>query len=106
MLKCQQSTSTAVHSAVDLLLLIFIPLFCGGCVFTCFVVQYLMLFLVFNHLAGTERASWLLYLNCLLMSCNCWCSVSPSNSTEGRSALCDTHFSILASMLHTCSCFS
>ena len=40
-----------------------------------------------NHLAG--EGSWLLYLNCLLMSCDCLRSVAFPHGAMGWSAVCD-----------------
>ena len=77
-------------AAVMLLLIIcllLLPLFCGGFLFgPCFVVQYLVSFLVFqSHFWG--RASWMLYFNCLLMSCDCWCIVSLPHDATSWSAV-------------------
>ena len=53
-------------NAVVQLLFIVSPIACVFVFDSCFVMQYFMSFLVYNHLGGQERDSWLLYSYCLL----------------------------------------
>ena len=65
---------TAVHSKTVVLLLsvyYFPTVLWGFEVGCCFVVQYLVLFLVLQSPRCGKDKSLLLYFNCLLMSCDC-----------------------------------
>ena len=52
----------------------------------CFVLQYLVAFVFFNHPAGEERAGCYTLI-VFLLSCDCQCSVSLSHSDMGWSAV-------------------
>ena len=58
-----------------LLLPLFCVCFCACSLFSCAVLSGFFLALQSSHLG---REDWLFYINCLLMSCDSWCSVYSS----------------------------
>ena len=54
----------------------------------CFAVHYLVS--CFAIISLGKKKSWLLYLNCLLMSFDSSCSVSLPQGTMGWSTVCDS----------------
>ena len=65
----------------------------------CFVVYYLVSFLVLQS-SRWGRESWLLYLNCLLMSFDYKSFVSLPRGTVGWSAVCDCGISGYTHLFH------
>ena len=54
----------------------------------CFAMQYLVSFVILQSL-HRGRDNWLLYFNCVILSCGCYCSVSLAHGAMGGSVVCD-----------------